>query len=92
MDTGFFLRADGASSPPAFDRRVPLRFAGGVGCGVGSLEPDYGKSSESRFKAGSTVGVSLWCCGCHEGVCGHAGAFLRHSRGDRGVVDGANTL
>ena len=31
MDTGFFLRADGASSPPAFDRRVPLRFARGSG-------------------------------------------------------------
>ena len=25
-DAGFFLRADGASSPPGFDRRVPLRF------------------------------------------------------------------
>ena len=28
---GFFLRADGAFSPPAFDRRVPLRFAGESG-------------------------------------------------------------
>ena len=103
----FFLRADGAFSLPAFDRRVPLRFARGVVCGVGfpgaglSQTQPVGKSSESRFKAGSTGGVSLWCCGCHEGVCGHAGGFLRHSRGARGgrsspavlggVVDGAIT-
>ena len=74
---GFFLRADGASSPPAFDRRVPLRFAGWVR----SLEWDYLRLNplenpwcitQSRFKAVSTVGVSLWCCGCHEGVYGRS--------------------
>ena len=58
---GFFLRADGASSPPVFDRRVPLRFAGGSGIpGVGfpQTQPAVGKSSQSRFKAVSTAGVS----------------------------------
>ena len=70
----------------------------GVGFGVGfpgaglSQTQPVGKLSESRFKAGSTGGVSLWCCGCHEGVCGHAGGFLRHYRGVAGFVDGAITL
>ena len=65
---------------------------GGIpGAGLSQTQP-VGKSSESRFKAGSTGGVSLWCCGCHEGVCGHAGGFLRHSRGVAGFVDGAITL
>ena len=62
---GFFLRADGAFSPPAFDRRVPPRFAGWVR----SLEWDYLSLNglenplwitQSRFKAVSTAwGVSL---------------------------------
>ena len=57
---GFFLRVNGASSPPAFGRRVPLRFAEGVGspgAGLSQTKP-VGKVSESRFKAVSTSGVS----------------------------------
>ena len=62
---GFFLRANGASSPPVEGRRVPPRFAGWVR----SLEWDYLSLNglenplwitQSRFKAVSTAGgVSL---------------------------------
>ena len=34
---GFFLRADGASPLPVFDRRVPLRFARETFWGIGGL-------------------------------------------------------
>ena len=60
----FFPRANRASSLPVFDRRVPLRFARGVGGVVGfpraglSQTKPVGKSSESRFKAVSVAGVS----------------------------------
>ena len=37
------------------------------GAGLSQTKP-VEKSSQSRFKAVSTSGVSLWCCGCHEGV------------------------
>ena len=105
---GFFLRADGASSLSGFDRRVPLRFARGVGCGVGfpgaglALIKPVVKSSESRFKAGSVAGVSPWCCGCHEGICGGCWGLSEAFQGGPGgcsspavlggwVVDGAIT-
>ena len=43
-DTGdgywFFLRADGASSLPVFDRRVPLRFAGWSGISWSGIVSD----------------------------------------------------
>ena len=39
-DTGFFLRANGASSPPGFDRRVPLRFAGWSGISWSGIVSD----------------------------------------------------
>ena len=71
--------------------------------GLFQIKP-VGKSSESRFKAVSTSGVSLWCCGCHEGICGRcwrlSEAFQREVRGlvpaqlcfGWGVVDGAITV
>ena len=42
---------------------------GSPGAGLFQTKP-VGKSSQSRFEAVSTSGVSLWCCGCHEGVYG----------------------
>ena len=83
---GFFLRADGASSPPAFDRRVPLRFARGSGIpGVGlSQTQPVGKSSESRFKAVSAAGVSLCAADVVRASMGGAGGFLRHCSGGSG--------
>ena len=57
---------------------------GSPGAGLSQTKP-VGKSSESRFKAVSTEGVSLWCCGCHEGVYGRrwglSEAFQRRGRG-----------
>ena len=59
----------------------------GIGSPEGGLSQTkpVGKSSESRFKAVSTSGVSLWCCGCHEGICGRcwrlSEAFQREVRG-----------
>ena len=57
---------------------------GSPGAGLFQTKP-VGKSSESRFKAVSTSGVSLWCCGCHEGICGRcwrlSEAFQREVRG-----------
>ena len=57
---------------------------GSPGAGLFQIKP-VGKSSESRFKAVSTSGVSLWCCGCHEGICGRcwrlSEAFQREVRG-----------
>ena len=57
---------------------------GSPGAGLSQTKP-VGKSSESRFKAVSTSGVSLWCCGCHEGICGRcwrlSEAFQREVRG-----------
>ena len=76
---------------------------GSPGAGLSQTKP-VGKSSESRFKAVSTSGVSLWCCGCHEGVYGRcwrlSEAFQRGVRGlcpspavlGWGVVDGAITV
>ena len=50
--------------------RCPLpEGIGSPGAGLSQTKP-VGKSSQSRFKAVSTSGVSLWCCGCHEGVYG----------------------
>ena len=41
--------------------------------------------TQSRFKAVSTSGASLWCCGCHEGICGRcwrlSEVFQREVRG-----------
>ena len=60
--------------------------------------------TQSRFKAVSTSGVSLWCCGCHEGICGRCWRLsevfqrgvggLSHSPAvlGCGVVDGAITV
>ena len=56
--------------------------------------------TQSRFKAVSTAGVSLLCCGCHEGVYGLSEALQRGGVGvcsspvvlGGGVVDGGNTL
>ena len=57
---------------------------GSHGAGLSQTKP-VGKSSESQFKAVSTSGVSLWCCGCHEGICGRcwrlSEAFQREVRG-----------
>ena len=57
---------------------------GSPGAGLSQTKP-VGKSSQSRFKAVSTSGVSLWCCGCHEGVYGRcwrlSEAFQREVRG-----------
>ena len=76
---------------------------GSPGAGLSQTKP-VGKSSQSRFKAVSTLGVSLWCCGCHEGVYGRcwrlSEAFQREVRGlcpspavlGWGVVDGAITV
>ena len=65
-------------STGGFRRALPE----GVGFpGVRSLEWDYLRLNplensrwitQSRFKAVSTAGVSLWCCGCHEGVYGRS--------------------
>ena len=56
---------------------------GSPGAGLSQTQP-VGKSSESRFKAVSAAGVSLWCYGCHEGICGRCWRFLRHSSGGSG--------
>ena len=88
---GFFLRADGASSLPAFDRRVPLRFAEGVeerwgfpGVELSQTQP-VGKSPESRFKAVSTAGVSSFgCCGCREGIYGRCWGLSEAFQGGSG--------
>ena len=57
---------------------------GSPGAGLSQTKP-VGKYSQSRFKAVSTSGVSLWCCGCHEGVYGRcwglSEAFQREVRG-----------
>ena len=65
--------------------RCPLpEGIGSPGAGLSQTKP-VGKSSESRFKAVSTLGVSLWCCGCHEGVYGRcwrlSEVFQREVRG-----------
>ena len=65
--------------------RCPLpEGIGSPGAGLSQTKP-VGKSSESRFKAVSNLGVSLWCCGCHEGICGLcwrlSEAFQREVRG-----------
>ena len=88
----FFLLADGAFSPPVFDRRVPPRFAGWVR----SLEWDYLSLNrlenprwitQSRFKAVSHCGgVSSLCCGCHEGVYGRAWGLSEAFQRGRGAV------
>ena len=87
MDTGFFsglmvvfhLRA----STGGFCCLLPEGI-GSTGAGLFQIKP-VGKSSESRFKAVSPSGVSLWCCGCHEGICGRcwrlSEAFQREVRG-----------
>ena len=95
---GFFLRADGAFSPPAFDRRVPPRFAGWVG----SLEWDYLRLNplenpwcitQSRFKAVSTAGVSLWgAADVMRASMGGPGGFLRHCSGGVGVCSSPAVL
>ena len=84
--------------------RCPLpEGIGSPGAGLSQTKP-VGKSSQSRFKAVSTLGVSLWCCGCHEGVYGRcwrlSEVFQREVRGlcpspavlGWGVVDGAITV
>ena len=64
---------------------------GGLDAGWDSLEPDYLRLNplENPLRVDLRPvppGVCLpWCCGCHEGVCGHAGAFLRYSRGVAGL-------
>ena len=65
--------------------RCPLpEGIGSPGAGLSQTKP-VGKYSQSRFKAVSTSGVSLWCCGCHEGVYGRcwrlSETFQREARG-----------
>ena len=84
---GFFLRANGASSPPVEGRRVPPRFAGWVR----SLEWDYLRLNplenprwitQSRFKAVSTAGVSPFgAADVIRASMGGPGGFLRHCSG-----------
>ena len=71
------------SKPGGFCCSLPEGI-GSPGAGLSQTKP-VGKSSESRFKAVSTAGVSSLCCGCHEGICERcwrlSEAFQREVRG-----------
>ena len=88
---GFFLRVNGTSSLPAFDRRVPLRFARGSGIPWSGIISDStrwkipGGSLRADLRPFPPRGCLPFCAAdVVRASAGDAGGFLRHSRGASG--------